>query len=294
MRYLEAYEIIDAGLTKSQLGFPVTEPLKAQFFDNVVNDIGVRTVKKESSETFTTTKTKSYTLTSANASNKIFKVEYDTDIVPFVDGSVINVNVADDDVSNLGYYYVEDRNKSGSITAGTSANPVAITSASHGLSTGDFIVISGIGGLKPSTTEPSQINGKRFSITSTGTNTYTIPVDGSSYDTAYVSSTGEWILDNKAIKFNKNVDAGKTLTIYYYSLPIAKTNSESAIDLPDTLITSAIHHTLGHFLMLDGQLQLGSGHIGMGKTMEQDYLKTHQTRKATYDTIPVPLQDFIY
>ena len=36
MRYREAYELIDAAVGKAELGFPVTETLKAMFFDQEV------------------------------------------------------------------------------------------------------------------------------------------------------------------------------------------------------------------------------------------------------------------
>ena len=38
MRYQEAYEMVEAGLAKSALGFPITNPLISQFFDNKVHE----------------------------------------------------------------------------------------------------------------------------------------------------------------------------------------------------------------------------------------------------------------
>lgn len=293
MRYQEAYEIIDAGLGKTSLAFPVSEPLKAQFFDSKVQEIGIRVAKKQDSEAFTTTKTKNYLFTKENVSNQIYKVEYDTSIVPFVSEYRINVNTADDDVSEIGYYIRDDNSQSGTITAGTSASPIALTSASHPLSTGDFVFIEGIVGLRSSTSDLSEINSKRFAVTDTGTNTFTIAVDGSSYDVAYASG-GTWVLRNKKIVFNKNTDTGKTLTVYYYAKPNTKSNIGSNIDIPEQLIPAAIHYTLGHFLGLDGQLQISSGHRGMAKQIEEEYAHTMAQREANYDILPVPLQDFIY
>jgi len=293
MRYQEAYEIIDAGLVKAALAFPTTEPLKAQFFDSKVQEIGLRVAKKQDSEAFTTTKTKNYLFTKENVSNQIYKVEYDTSIVPFVSESRINVNTADDDVSEIGFYIRDDNSQSGTITAGTSANPIALTSSSHPLSTGDFVFIEGIVGLRSSTSDLSEINSKRFAVTDTGTNTFTIAVDGSSYAVSYASG-GTWVLRNKKIVFNKNTDTGKTLTVYYYAKPNTKSNIGSNIDIPEQLIPAAIHYTLGHFLGLDGQLQISSGHRGMAKQIEDEYTHTVSQREANYDIIPVPLQDFIY
>jgi hypothetical protein len=292
MRYQEAYEIIDAGLVKAALAFPTAEPLKAQFFDSKVQEIGMRTVKKKDSETFTTTATRTYTFTNANASDQIYKVEYDTSVIPFVSESRVNTNVADDDVSQIGYYVKDDNSQSGVITAGTSANPIAMSSAAHGLSDGDFVFIEGIVGLRPSTGELSEINGRIFAVTNTGTNTFTIAVNGTG-GVAYASG-GTWSLRNKNIIFNKQTDAAKTLKVYYYAKPLVKSNATSSVDLPDQLVPSAIHYTLGHFLALDGQLQTSSGHRGMAKQIEDEYTHTVSQREANYDIIPVPLQDFIY
>ena len=73
MRYQEAYEMVEAGLSKSALGFPVTEPLISQFFDNKVQEVGTRAVRKRNSLTFTTTTSPTYELTNADASMRITK-----------------------------------------------------------------------------------------------------------------------------------------------------------------------------------------------------------------------------
>ena len=47
MRYQEAYELIQVSLDNTlEVPFPVSEKLKAQLFDNLVNDIALRVVRK--------------------------------------------------------------------------------------------------------------------------------------------------------------------------------------------------------------------------------------------------------
>ena len=66
------------------------------------------------------------------------------------------------------------------ITGATSANPVVITANAHGLSNGDRVFISGVGGM-------TEINNLEFTVAGATTNTFELSgVDGSAY-TAYTS-----------------------------------------------------------------------------------------------------------
>lgn len=70
------------------------------------------------------------------------------------------------------------------ITGMTSTNPVTVTAAYHGYSAGDQIYITG------QTGDWAALNGRFFDvIASTGTNTFTIDVNGSSFG-AWTASTG--------------------------------------------------------------------------------------------------------
>jgi len=63
------------------------------------------------------------------------------------------------------------------ITAITKANPGVVTSASHGFSNGDTVVISGVVGM-------TQVNGKRFTVASVATNTFQLKdIDGANVNT---------------------------------------------------------------------------------------------------------------
>lgn len=67
-----------------------------------------------------------------------------------------------------------------SITAATQANPCQITASSHGLSTGDYVQITSVGGM-------TQINDKIFKVTVIDTSNYTLDGTDSSAFGAYTS-----------------------------------------------------------------------------------------------------------
>ena len=80
------------------------------------------------------------------------------------------------------------------ITAATQANPVVVTSNSHGYSNGDEVVISGVVGM-------TELNGKRFRLANVATNTFElqdqdlVDIDGTGF-TAYTSGgTAEKIFE---------------------------------------------------------------------------------------------------
>lgn len=66
------------------------------------------------------------------------------------------------------------------ITGATQANPCQITSAAHGMSTGDEVYLASIGGM-------TQLNGRTVTITVTGANTYTLDGVDSTAFTAYTA-----------------------------------------------------------------------------------------------------------
>jgi hypothetical protein len=66
------------------------------------------------------------------------------------------------------------------ITGATQANPCQITSTAHGFATGDTVWISGVVGM-------TELNGREFTITSTGANTFTLNNTDATGFTAYSS-----------------------------------------------------------------------------------------------------------
>lgn len=77
----------------------------------------------------------------------------------------------------------------GLITGVSQANPAEITSAGHGLTTGQSVFISGVNGGS------HQVNNAEYTVTVTGTDTFTLDgADGTAWD-AY-SSGGAWVKRN--------------------------------------------------------------------------------------------------
>lgn len=66
------------------------------------------------------------------------------------------------------------------VSAITQANPAAVTSTGHGLSTGDKVILSGLGGMV-------ELNNREFTVTSTGANTFTLDGENSTGHAAYTS-----------------------------------------------------------------------------------------------------------
>jgi len=296
MRYREAYELIDAAVNKADIGYPVTEKLKAMFFDQEVENIGLRLVKKSILESFTVSG-KEYIFTDNKRSNKIYKVELEdstgsTKAVPYLDDAVMFYSTDENTISNIAYTLRTDAT-SGSLTAGTRANPCAITSASHGLDSGDYVIFSEVVGLDLSATSVNALNGNRLAVTVTDANTFTVAVDTSSGYGA-VATAGKWQEDTVKIVFNKTPSSDSTsIRVFYYARPEPKTDNTSRIDLPGQLLPAAIHRAAAQIINLDGNLQLGSGHRGLAKALENEYMGTDKAREAMPDLVPQPLQDFV-
>lgn len=296
MRYREAYELIDAALNKAAIGFPVTETLKATFFDQEVENLGLRLVKKSILESFTASG-KEFVLTNEKRSNKVYKVELEdgtgsTKAVPYIDDAVMFYSTDEDTISNLAFTLRTDAT-SGSLSAGTRANPCSITSTAHGLDSGDYVVFSEVVGLALTATSVNALNGKRLAVTVTDANTFTVAVNTSSGYGANATA-GKWQEDTMKIVFNKTPSTDSTaIRVFYYARPEPKTDNTSRVDLPGQLVPCAIHRTVAQILNLDGNLQMGSGHRGLAKALESEYMGTDRAREAMPDLVAMPLQDFV-
>lgn len=291
MRYQEAYELIDTGVIAGGVEIPVSHNLMEIYFDQAVNDIAMRSVRKKDFQSFTSSG-KEYIFTKGNYSGQVYKVELDQADVPFVDESAIISNVEDDDVSKIGYYIKTDTS-TGSITGVTGASPSVVTSASHGLETGDYVVFSEIKGHYVTASKVSHLNSKRLAITKVDANSFSVAVNSSGGTTTAYSSGGFWQEDTHKLYLTKNPDSGDTLKVYYYAKPEPKSSIASRVDLPEQLIPAAIHNTLGHFLNLGGNLQVGSGHMGLAKKLEQEYIDTSRAKEPMPHLIPNPMQVFV-
>ena len=309
MRYQEAYELIQVSLDNTlEVPFPVSEKLKAQLFDNFVKDIALRVVRKVNKEEFTAGGD-NFAFTNPDYSKQIYKVELigsnSKSVVPFIPESAM-IDNDDANVANVGYFVKTDIAR-GTIlgdsafdSATSGVNVLTInTAAIHGLTTGDSIILTELVNGTSNANQPyldEFVNGKKFSVTVSDTDTFTVSVtSNTTASTALASDTlvvgGVWTEETDKIYFTKDVSG--TVKVYYYALPEVKNSIKSRVDLPDQLLTAAIHHTLGDLLNLSGKLQLGSGHKGLAYSAEREYINTSRSKEPMQDIMSLPLQDFI-
>ena len=292
MRYLEAYEIIRTALKKSDLEFPLTGNFLSNFFDRHVNDIGLRVVRDKRSFTVSVSGT-SYLIGEDDFTDRVFKVETnqgsDKVLVPFIPDASIHTGITTTEVDNIGYYVSHLTSKSGAITGATSASSCVISSTAHGLSVNDYVIISEMTGTgKDGVTH--QLNGKRHKITAKDDDTFTLETNTTGM-AAYSADGGVWVQDSYQLNFTKSPEG--TTTVYYYAKPRTKTSDKSMIDLPDSLLSAPIYRCLAEFLNLTGNLQVGSGYVGMAEKLEKDYLQLMATKKSKQYILRQPLQEFI-
>ena len=210
----------------------------------------------------------------------------------------------DTSISHLGYYFKTDISR-GDITdttafgsASGSNNTLTVVSTAHGLAVGDYVVFSEI--LANNTAANQNyydefVNQKRFKVLTTAdANTFTVTVTSDAVAAAAFASdtiSGKWVEDTKKIYFNKSTS--NAITVYYYALPEAKNSNKSKIDLPDQLITAAMHYTFADLYLLTSNLELGSSHKALATSIEKEFIKINRNREALQDILPAPLQDFI-
>lgn len=311
MRYLEAYDLISTALMSNNLPFPTTEPLIAQFFDDHVVNVALKCSQKVNSEELSVSGTnKAFTnldIQSNKFTSQVFKVERTDDngdkvSVPFVPESAV-LTGNDDNVSHLGYYLKTDISRGdveNTTVFGSESgilNTLTVTSTEHGLDNGDYVIFSEILANSVPANQALYdefINQKRFYALPTGTNTFAVSVSTDATTAAALASdtiSGKWVQDTKKIYFNKSVT--DTVTVYYYALPEAKTSNKSKIDLPDQLITAAMHYTFADIYFLTSNLELGGPHRNLANSIEKEFMTINRSKEAMQDILPAPLQDFI-
>ena len=298
MRYLEAYELITTSLMANNLPFPTTEPLVAQFFDDHVINVALKCNQKVNSEELTLSGTNIAFTNSDIQANKftkqVFKVERTDDngdkvAIPFIPESAV-LTGDDNNISHLGYYLKTDISR-GTITGmSTGATSVTVTSANT-LDANDYVIISEVAGNTGALNNSwdTIVNGKRFKVNSATSSNFAITTSSSTPGT--YTSGGVWVEDTNKIYFNKSVS--DTITVYYYSLPEAKNSNKSRIDIPDQLITAAMHYTFADIYFLTSNLELGGPHRNLAASIEKEFMMINRSKEAMQDILPAPLQDFI-
>lgn len=112
--------------------------------------------------------------------------------------------------------------QTGTIANATNANPGVITSVAHGLTTGDMITISGVGGM-------TQLNNNTYTVTVLSVDTFSIGVDTTAY--GVYTFGGTWISLSTfgvinylssavTISYTRSATATTIIFRYFPSLPV--------------------------------------------------------------------------
>lgn len=244
MRYQEAYTLVNDKVKKHDI--VVGERILDNLFDTAVKDLGLRVVRKEDSEDFAVSG-RTYVFTKENISEQIIRVQRDSDEpLPPSDKSILKL-----ETGSRGYYIDQDVN-TGLITAGTSADPIVLTSVAHGRTTGDHVFLSEIVGLLSAAGALSALNDLKHTITVVDDDNFSIDIDGSAYAVAWASG-GKWECQNKVLTLGATPDNG-TITVDYVAKPEKRTSLSSRIDLPDTLVWACIFGVLAKIYETEGDI----------------------------------------
>ncbi|KKN76991.1 hypothetical protein LCGC14_0364830 [marine sediment metagenome] len=294
MRYNEAYNFVENKVKKHNIN--VGERLLNTFFDNTVKDLGLRLVRKEDFEEFAVSGN-SYVFTKENFNGQIFRVQRGTDDpLPPVEKSLLKI-----EAYSRGYYL--DRNfTTGLITAGTSADPIKLTSVGHGLTTSYHVMLSEIIGLLNATGELSALNDLKHTITVVDDDNFSVAIDGSGYAVAW-SSGGKWECVNYVLQLGATPDTG-TLKVDYVAKPELRTSLASRIDLPDSLLLPCIHTVIADLYDLEGDIPVpvgdkfitlkpGDKHRTLAVRGENQYLQQKYRREITPYVLSSAMQELI-
>jgi len=299
MRYKEVYELIDAAMVAISPTFPITSTIKNKMFDDNVEALGKRYVRKLKTEEFTVASTtKEYIFANNDVTNQIYRVIIGTRVLPFVPETL--VTNPDELNDYAGYYYREYVSLYGDIgTIAVSATNTIFTSAGHGLAVGDYVVLRELVAIDNSTPpvnvpEVLSLEGTRNKVTEVTTDTFTIVHNSGS--TSVATAGGNFQQDTRKIILHKAVsttDGDSTLNVTYYARPRARVKLDDIVDVPERLVRAAMHYSISDLMNIDGKFKQASAHREIGAQHEADYLVTDRNREAMMDVLPNPLPDFI-
>ena len=303
MRYKEAYETVQKALDKHNV---VTgERFLDVLFDATINFFGITLVKKIRLEEIAASGVNEYVITNEDFSGNVRRVDIDNGSpIPFIPEESTYKTDSEDyytDLEKQQGFNIRKGTTEGTITAGTSADPIVLTSASHGLTTGYRLTLSEIVGLLSATGALSALNDLKHTITVVDDDNFSVDIDGSAYGVAY-SSGGKWRNDNNYLYLSKAPDSG-TINLRYYKKPIARVSLTSLIDLPDLLVEAAIFKVIADSLDFEGPIQVstdkGIQYLYPSKffhsrsiDMQKDYFTEYHAGQPFIHMIPPALQIF--
>lgn len=297
MRYQELYEMVDMGMLRASVNFPVTDNLKEFFVTQAVNKVGETVVlkKKILLPTVSSGDSRQYILEADDMTTKVYKVESGDTNLPFISEETTNPNTDTTTITNNAWY-VKQEKKQGTMDtlAASDADPSVMTfnaSSDHGLEAGSMISLSEIGGFTSSGVK-HPLNALNWRITDVSTDviTFNAKTNINAY-AAYTAASGIWEDVSIRLHFLKAPEG--TVTVYYYAKPRAMTDITSEVDLPSELISAVAHMVIARMMSIDGQMQMGSGHRGLAKQIIEEWIQARSRREQYPDIVPGPMIDFI-
>lgn len=110
-------------------------------------------------------------------------------------------------------YFGQDHTPAGNvITLATNTAPIVITSAGHGLSTGNMVTVYDITGIEGNTPVAWPINGNTFTITVIDVNTFSLQGSDATGYPAYLTGTGNFSSASYLYGYHKQLTAATGLT----------------------------------------------------------------------------------
>jgi len=297
MRYQELYEMVDMGMLRASVNYPVSDNLKEFLITQAVDKIGETVVLKK--------KTLSPSVSNATAildaddiTSKIYKVESGSYNLPFISEETTNPNTDTNTITNNAWYVKQDRVLTGEITnlSITDVDPslCEFEHPGHGLAVGNRIFISEMADIvKPGVKHP--LNGQIWRVVGGDDELVEIyaktNIHANEGYSVPLGASGIWEDRTYKIHFLKSPEG--TIKVYYYAKPTPMDSLASEVDLPSELISAVVHLVIARLMSIDGQMQMGSGHRGIARQIIEDWIQSRTRREQFPDILPPPLIDFM-
>jgi hypothetical protein len=297
MRYQELYEMIDMGMLRASVNFPISDNLKQFLITQAVNKIGETVVLKKKTISPSVVSTTAI-LDADDMTSKIYKVEAGDKNLPFISEETTNPNTATTTITNNAWYVKQDRQLTGELTnlSVTDVDPslCEFENPAHGLEIGNRILISEMTDIvKPGVKHP--INGQIWRVVGGDDELVEFyaktNVHANEGYSGPLAASGIWEDRTYKIHFLKAPEG--TVKVYYYAKPTPMDSLASEVDLPSELISAVVHLIIARLLSTDGQMQMGSGHRGIAKQIIEEWIQARSRREQYPDIVPPPMTNFI-
>lgn len=259
-----------------------------QWVDDAVRHIGIKYCKTRKTEIFTSNASRYVPI----ASDDVHGVEHV--FVPFDEAlnascvlSGCRLNKYDGRVRNEYFRYDQylRRDLSGPVESITLGTTTVIISTDHNLIDGDYVRYSDIVGARASG-EIHRMNGEAWPVTWIDENSYSIPLDSSTFDKW--DSGGRWRQCTYVLDFKLEMAAGTRYEVVYETIPMQRVSEESIVDLPSGMWTAVVDRVIAQAYDLSGNPQFGSGYKGKSDSKANDN-KLAEAKRNRNNTKPRPI-----